>query len=168
MASSKWQKRNKEMLNRGLMISVVTGGLLGVLVTSMGYGRWGSLVALLVAAVGYVLTFILTSRHANVMIRVLVSDYQELESDFRNIFADNHIRFVLKIEEDCYHYKFSGTSLTMTVEPHAPNPFGNETLDQMMEVRPAAQITLGEIDSRNHAFANQLAALIDELAAQQA
>ena len=52
------------------------------------------------------------------MVRILNFDYEEIESDFRIVFKENHIQYKYKIEDDAYCYEFPWRRLSMTVQPY--------------------------------------------------
>lgn len=161
MAPSRWQKQHIYFQSIVWAISAVISFLLLILLLSLNLGieTAGVLFIAVFAITRVSLAFILKNRYANSMVRVLKFDYEEIERDFRIVFKNNHIRFYRKSEEDAYHYEFPGHSLSMTVQPHWLS-FENK--------QPATKVTLRVLNAKNKAFAEMLAASIDEMADQRA
>ncbi len=161
MASSRWQKQHIYFQSIIWAISAIISFLLLILFLSLNLGieMAGVLFIAIFAITRVSLAFILKNRYANSMVRVLKFDYEEIERDFRIVFKNNHIRYYRKSEEDAYRYEFPGHSLSMTVQPHWLSYESKQ---------PATKVTLRVLNAKNKAFAEMLAASIDEMADQRA
>ena len=160
MVSSHWQKQNIHFQRNVWGVSAVISLLLIIIMLALGFG-------IEVAGVFFIITFAVTrislafifkNRYANSMVRILKFDYEEIERDFRIVFKNNNIRFNRKSEEEAYRYEFPGYSLSMTVQPYWL------TIDNQ---QAATLLTLRILTAKNEAFADMLAASIDEMAAQR-
>ena len=161
MASSRWQKQHIYFQSIIWAISAIISFLLLILFLSLNLGieMAGVLFIAIFAITRVSLAFILKNRYANLMVRVLKFDYEEIERDFRIVFKNNHIRYYRKSEEDAYRYEFPGHNLSMTVQPHWLSYESKQ---------PATKVTLRVLNAKNKAFAEMLAASIDEMADQRA
>ena len=161
MVSSRWQKQNIHFQRNVWGFSAVLSLLLIIILLALGFGiEMAGVFFIVVFAVTRIsLAFIFKNRYANLMVRILKFDYEEIERDFRFVFKNKNIRFNRKSEEDTYRYEFPGHSLSMTVQPYWL------TIDNQ---QPATLVTLRILNAKNEAFADMLAASIDEMAAQRA
>ena len=159
MVSSRWQKQHIYFQSIVWGVSAVFSFLLIILLLSLGFGIEVAGVFFIVFFVmtRILLAFIFKNRYANSMVRVLKFDYEEIERDFRMVFKDKNIRFYRTTEEDAYCYDFPGHSLSMTVQPHWLSYDSK---------KPATKVTLRVLNAKNKAFAEMLAASIDEMANQ--
>lgn len=128
-------------------------------------GRSALIASFIGSIVGLILAFVLIRRRANAMIRVLKFEYGEIEREFRLLFKNNNIQFNRKTEDDAFRYDFPGHNLSMAIQPY---PLLNEVEDDNNWVLPATKITLGDLNAKNEAFAEQLAVLIDGMEKQRA
>ena len=166
MVPSRWQKHDFYIRNVGMGITLGIALLLAFLTSLLGLGRPGILVVGIVAVVGMMVSITIGNRYARSMVRILKFEYEEIERDFRILFKDNHIQFHRKTEEDVYRYNFLGHRLSMTIEPYQIlNPVEE---GQTTWFLAATQVTLSELNTKNQAFAEKLADLIDEMAEQLA
>lgn len=164
MGPSRWQRQHIYFRSIVWAASAVISLLVIILLVSFGYGI--EVAGLFFLAVFFVtrlsLAFILKNRYANSMVRILKFDYEEIERDFRTLFKNKYIRFYRKSEEDAYHYEFPGHHLSMTVEPYWVSK------DMYLQATaPATKVTLYVLNAKNQAFAEMLAASIDEMAEQR-
>jgi hypothetical protein len=114
---------------------------------------------LVFAIMRILLAFLFKNRYANMMVRTLKFDPEEIEYDLRKVFKNNHIRFYRKSEDDGYGFDFPGRNLSMTVQPKWLSHDSN---------KPVARVTLQVLNAKNKAFAEKLAESIDEMANQRA
>lgn len=146
----------------GITLGIAT--LLAFLASLLGLGRQGILIVVLIVVVGMTVSITIGNRYARSMVRILKFEHEEIERDFRVLFKDNHIQFHRRTEEVGYRYNFYGHRLSMTIEPYQLVSTGEE--GQMTWFLPATRVTLGELNTKNQAFAGSLADLIDEMADQ--
>lgn len=166
MVPSSWQKHNFYIRNVGIGITLGIALLLAFLTSLLGLGRLSVIIVGIVAIVGMTVSITMGNRYARSMVRILKFDYEEIERDFRILLKDNYIQFNRKTIEDVYRYDFPGHRLSMTVEHYQILNTGKE--EQKTWFLPATQVTLSELNSKNQAFAERLADLIDEMASQLA
>ncbi len=164
MVSSRWQKHNTARYSLAFLILVVTVFAIGYPASLLGLEGVPALIASAIGViVGFVAAFALVKWRANAMVRVLKFDCQEIEREFRILFKDNNIQFNRKPAEDGYRYNFFGRNdLSMTIQSYSP--FNRGVEDKDGRVSSATKITLGDLNKKNEAFAEQLADLIDEMA----
>lgn len=162
MASSRWKKQNSFIRNTGFAISLVISGLLVILLLSLGIEQ-GGIVSLIVAVLGFIVTLTLSNRKPKTMTRILLFDYKEIERDFRILFKDNFIRYIRRTEDDAYRYEFPGHNLSMTIQPYTIDYYSH-FIDRQLTRQPTTEVTLGELNKKNEAFAEKLAESIDEMA----
>jgi hypothetical protein len=161
MVSSRWQKQNTELQKVVWVVSAAISFLLITLMLWLGFRieMAGVFFILAFVIVRVLLAFIFKNRYANCMVRILKFDYEEIEWDFRMVFKKKHILYYRRLEQDAYRYEFPGHNLIMTVEPYWLS-FDSE--------QSVTKVTLHELTVKNKAFAEMLAASIDEMANQRA
>ena len=160
MKSSRWQKQHIRFQSIVWAISAAISILLIILLLLLGFtiemAGVFSIISFVILRV--LLALILKNRYANSMVRILKFDYEELERDFRIVFKNQNISFKRHSEEDAYRYEFPWYRLSMTVQPYWLSPDRE---------RSATKVTLYELTAKNKAFAEMLAASIDEMADQR-
>lgn len=128
----------------------------------LGLGRPGILIVGIIVVVGITVSIAIGNRYAKSMVRILKFDYKEIERDFRLLFKENHIQYHRKTEEEVYRYNLLGHRLSLTLEQYQILNTGVK--GQKTWSLPATQVTLSELNTKNQAFAERLADLIDEMA----
>ena len=154
MRSLRWAKQNTTIWYSGWVITIIVCSVMRTLLLSLG--GMGLLITILVLIVGLTLTGILRNRYANSMERVLLFNYEEVESAVRVVFKDKNIRFSRNTEEELYIFKFSWPNLTLTIERHT-------FLDIHMAPQPATKVTLHGVNAKNQGISEMLAKYIDEV-----
>lgn len=161
MATSRWQKQHIHFRRNVWGASAVLSMLLLIILVALG-------VEIEVAGIFFIITLVISrialallfnNRFANVMVRILKFDYEEIERDFRLVFKNHNIRYYRTVEEDAYYYEFPGRQLTMTVQPYWLS------VDRPDSV---TKVTLRLLNEKNKAFAGTLADAIDDMAARLA
>lgn len=159
MGISRWQKQNKYFWEWVWGLSAAMALLVVALLMALGYGvevaGGGFLITFF--ALRIVLAFVFKNRFANVMVRVLKLNYEEIERDFRWIFKEKHVNFKQSTDEESYSYEFPWRKLNMTVQPHWVSP----------DKKPVTRVTLHTLNAKNMEFAEMLAEAIDEMEQQR-
>lgn len=162
MEASLWQKQHVHFRRNVWGASLAISMLLLILLLALGMGiaEAGGVIFVVFILLRVALAFLFNNRYANVMVRVLKFDYEEIERDFRMVFKNKSIRYYRKSEDDAYCYEFPGRNLSMTVQPH--------WLSFESHRQPVTKVTLRVVNAQNRAFAEMLAAAIDEMTVRRA
>lgn len=161
MSAFRWQKQHIYYPRIVWGVSAVISFLLILIMLVFGFSIEvaGVFFLLTFAALRLLLAYLFKNRYANSMVRLLKSDYEALERDFRMVFKNNQIRFTRQTDAEAYSYDFPGHSLSMTVQPH--------WAQIESPARPFTKVTLHELTAKNEAFAQTLAESIDEMIEQR-
>lgn len=166
MAPENWQKQDFYLRNVGSAITLGVALFLAFLTSLLGLGRLSVPIVGVVLLVGMSASVIIGSRYGRTMVRILKFEPEEIERDFRLLFKDNFIQFHRREEEEGYRYDLLGHGLSMTIEPYEIASTGEEGRPTWF--LPGTRVTLSELNTRNQAFAEKLAGLIDEMAVRLA